>query len=64
MDFRESRYNFSGLIFVKNKQPKFFIAENAKGFMTLKKDAIFNRVCEEYNKCGYNLSAKLLNSAD
>ncbi|MFT8312208.1 MAG: DNA (cytosine-5-)-methyltransferase [Sporolactobacillus sp.] len=49
---------------LKDKQPKFFIAENVKGFMTLKKGAIFNRVCEEFNKCGYNLSAELLNAAD
>ncbi|MEC1683835.1 DNA cytosine methyltransferase [Bacillus mojavensis] len=46
------------------KQPKFFIAENVKGFMTLKKGTIFKRVCEEFNKCGYNLSADLLNAAD
>lgn len=49
---------------LKEKQPKFFIAENVKGFMTLKKGAIFKRVCEEFNNCGYNLSAQLLNAAD
>ncbi|MFG3613314.1 DNA cytosine methyltransferase [Rummeliibacillus stabekisii] len=49
---------------LKDKQPKFFIAENVKGFMTLKKGAIYKRVCEEFNNCGYNLSAELLNSAD
>ncbi|MEQ2525145.1 DNA (cytosine-5-)-methyltransferase [Bacillaceae bacterium CLA-AA-H227] len=49
---------------LKDKQPKFFIAENVKGFMTLKKGAIFKRVCEEFNNSGYNLTAELINSAD
>lgn len=49
---------------LRDKQPKFFIAENVRGFMTLKKGAIFNRVCEEFNKSGYTISSALLNSAD
>lgn len=46
------------------KKPKFFIAENVRGFMTLQKGQIFNRVCDEFSKCGYNISAKLINAAD
>lgn len=49
---------------LKEKQPKFFIAENVRGFMTLKKGLIFKRVCEEFSNCGYILSAKLINAAD
>ncbi|PIC95787.1 DNA (cytosine-5-)-methyltransferase [Sporosarcina sp. P26b] len=49
---------------LKDKQPDFFIAENVRGFMTLKKGVIFQRVCDEFNKCGYNLTVKLINSAD
>ena len=45
-------------------QPKFFIAENVKGFLTLKKGAIFKRVTEEFKKAGYILSHKLINAAD
>lgn len=63
--FDERAHLYKEMIRVlKDKQPKFFIAENVKGFMTLKKGAIFKRVCEEFNKCGYNLSAELLNTAD
>lgn len=49
---------------LKDKQPQFFIAENVRGFMSLKKGEIFKRVCEEFDKSGYNVSAKLLNAAD
>ncbi|MDF2962069.1 MAG: bspRIM [Paenibacillus sp.] len=49
---------------VREKNPKFFIAENVKGFLTLHKGAIFKRVCEEFEKSGYTLSYKLINAAD
>ncbi|MFC0271849.1 DNA cytosine methyltransferase [Metabacillus herbersteinensis] len=45
-------------------KPKFFIAENVKGFLTLKKGAIFKRVSEEFEKAGYIISHRLINSAD
>jgi DNA (cytosine-5)-methyltransferase 1 len=49
---------------LSKKKPEFFIAENVKGFMTLQKGAIFNRVCQEFEDCGYTLSHQLINSAD
>lgn len=49
---------------LREHQPKFFIAENVKGFMTLKKGTIYKRVCEEFEKVGYSLSSKLINSAN
>lgn len=49
---------------LKYHQPKFFIAENVRGFMTLHKGAIFKRVCDEFEKAGYQLSTKLINSAN
>lgn len=49
---------------LKVKKPNFFIAENVKGLMTLKNGEIFRRVCEEFEKCGYNLTTKLINTAD
>lgn len=49
---------------LKAKKPNFFIAENVKGFMTLQKGAIFNRVCKEFEEVGYTLSTKLIKAAD
>ncbi len=47
-----------------DKQPKAFVAENVKGLITLKKGSIFKRVCDAFEKAGYILSYKLLNSAN
>ena len=49
---------------LRDKQPKFFIAENVKGLMTLDKGNIFDRVCKEFKSCGYILSYQLINAAD
>ena len=49
---------------LKDKQPKYFVAENVRGFMTLKKGEIFKSVCKEFEDSGYTLTAKLINSAD
>lgn len=48
----------------KEKQPKVFIAENVKGLLTLKKGAIFKKVCDAFEEAGYTLYHKLINSAD
>lgn len=48
----------------KDKQPKIIVAENVKGFMTLHKGKIFEKVKEEFAEAGYNIHAELLNSAD
>ncbi|WP_319468423.1 DNA cytosine methyltransferase [uncultured Trichococcus sp.] len=48
----------------KDKQPKFVVAENVKGFMTLHKGKIFEKVKSEFADAGYNIHAELINSAD
>jgi DNA (cytosine-5)-methyltransferase 1 len=42
------------------KQPKYFIAENVKGLMTLQKGEILNKVINEFQSVGYNVKYKLL----
>lgn len=49
---------------VQDKQPKVFIAENVKGFMTLHKGSIFNRVIDCFEEVGYKVYSKLFNAAD
>lgn len=46
------------------KQPKFFIAENVKGLMTLQKGEILKKVVAEFQSVGYNVKYKLLHSAN
>jgi DNA (cytosine-5)-methyltransferase 1 len=49
---------------VKAKQPKVFIAENVKGFMTLHKGAILKKVKETFEDAGYTISKELINAAE
>ena len=49
---------------VKAKQPKVFIVENVKGFMTLQRGAILEKVKKAFEDAGYEVKAKLINAAD
>lgn len=48
---------------VAAKQPKAFVAENVKGFMTLKGGEIFRRVMGAFEEAGYKTYAKLINAS-
>lgn len=45
-------------------QPKFFIAENVKGMLTLGKGEVFRQIKEDFEAAGYRVYHKLLNSRD
>ncbi len=45
---------------LKTKQPKYFIAENVKGLMTLQKGSILKKVIAEFESVGYDVKYKLL----
>lgn len=45
---------------LETKQPKYFIAENVKGLMTLQKGAILQKVIDEFKTVGYDVKYKLL----
>jgi DNA (cytosine-5)-methyltransferase 1 len=45
---------------LKTKQPKYFIAENVKGLMTLQKGEILRKVIDEFKTVGYDVKYKLL----
>lgn len=45
---------------LETKQPKYFIAENVKGLMTLQKGEILKKVVEEFKAVGYDVKYKLL----
>lgn len=49
---------------VNDKQPKVFIAENVKGFMTLYGGSIFKTVIGAFENSGYKVYPKLINCAD
>ena len=45
---------------LKRRQPKFFIAENVKGLMTLQRGEILQKVIDEFKSVGYKVKYKLL----
>jgi len=49
---------------IKAKQPKVFIAENVKGFMTLHKGSIIKKVQKDFEDAGYDIFTSLLNAVD
>lgn len=49
---------------LKEKQPKFFLAENVSGILHPKHSAAFSNIIKEFKNAGYNVSYKLLNVND
>lgn len=49
---------------VSDKQPRFFVAENVKGLVSLGKGAILENIIRDFSKVGYHTYWKVLNSAD
>ena len=49
---------------VKLGQPKFFLAENVKGILSLGGGAVFNYIINDFEKAGYICTYALVNAAD
>lgn len=47
-----------------DKRPRFFIAENVRGILSLGKGEIFKRILQDFSDAGYNVKYKLFNTAD
>jgi DNA (cytosine-5)-methyltransferase 1 len=65
-DTNDARANLYKQIvrFLNEKQPKYFVCENVKGLMTLKKGAIINKIKTEFENCGYKVDYKLLKAVE
>lgn len=50
--------------FLREKQPKCFIAENVKGILSANDKSAFPLIIQEFEESGYNVSYKLLNAVD
>lgn len=49
---------------IDDKKPKFFVAENVKGILSMKKGKVFEIIKKDFKKLGYNVDARLLNAAE
>ncbi|MBO5508715.1 MAG: DNA (cytosine-5-)-methyltransferase [Bacteroides sp.] len=49
---------------LKERKPRFFIAENVKGILSANKKKAFPMIIKEFSDAGYHVTYKLLNSSD
>jgi len=49
---------------IKDKQPKWFIAENVKGILSLDKGKVFEMILQDFKEAGYHVEYQLVNMAD
>lgn len=49
---------------IKDKKPKFFLAENVKGLISLGKGKVFKMIISDFEDLGYKVKSNVLNAAD
>jgi DNA (cytosine-5)-methyltransferase 1 len=49
---------------LKDKSPKYFLAENVKGLVSMGKGAVLEMILKDFSEIGYDISYKVLNAAD
>ena len=49
---------------IRDKQPRYFVAENVKGILSLGRGKVIELILDDFKKAGYNVKYKLLNCAD
>ena len=49
---------------IKDKQPKFFVAENVKGLMSMENGEVLKMIIRDFEEIGYTVDYKLLNAAE
>jgi DNA (cytosine-5)-methyltransferase 1 len=62
-DYRNTLYKYFVEV-VKIKKPKFFVAENVKGILSLGKGKVFEKIISDFAECGYSCQYAVLNAAD
>lgn len=49
---------------IRDKQPKFFVAENVKGLLSMEKGKIIDLIVKDFESIGYKVDYKILNAAN
>jgi len=49
---------------IRDKQPKFFVAENVKGLLSMQKGAVIDTIVEDFKSLGYKVDYKLLRASE
>ena len=64
IDDKRGQLFFDFIRIIKDKQPKFFLAENVSGMLAPRHQEALSNIKSLFEECGYNLSFKLLNVSD
>lgn len=49
---------------IRDKNPKFFVAENVKGILSIEKGKVFEMIRKDFEELGYKVDYRLLNAAE
>ena len=49
---------------IRDKNPKFFVAENVKGILSMEKGKVIEMIKKDFESLGYKVDARLLNAAE
>lgn len=49
---------------IEDKKPKFFVAENVKGLLSMEKGKVFEMIKKDFENIGYKVDANVLNAAE
>jgi DNA-methyltransferase (dcm) len=49
---------------IKDKKPKFFVAENVKGLLSMQKGKVIKMIIKDFENIGYKVDYRVLNAAD
>lgn len=49
---------------IRGKNPKFFLAENVKGILSIGKGQVFQMILNDFKELGYKVNYRVLNAAD
>ncbi len=64
IDDKRGQLFFEYIRILKEKKPKFFLAENVSGILDAKHAEAFGNILKEFDRAGYHVTYKLLNSND
>jgi DNA (cytosine-5)-methyltransferase 1 len=64
MDDKRNFLYLEMLRIIKDKSPKFFVAENVKGLLSMEKGRVIEMILEDFKKIGYNVDYRLLKASD
>jgi DNA (cytosine-5)-methyltransferase 1 len=49
---------------IKDKKPKYFVAENVKGILSMENGKVIEMILNDFRELGYKVDYKLLNAAE